>query len=157
MPEHRRQEIVNRVWETLELLIARGVTHFYAGGANGFDLWFSCTVLSLKKMYSHITLSILLPNKDYTGHWSSEDRMAASYVLSHADEVETVPSFGKEPALARNDALIARGSTCVAYLRDNLPTRRGGTAYTVRHASRVGCQIYMIAKIGDYTTERNRL
>ncbi len=146
MPEHLRSSILGRIRETAEYLISVGVTHFYAGGANGFDMWFACVILDLKQKYPHVTLTILLPDKDYSRSWTAEDRLCNRQICALADEVETVKtSVRREPALVRNDALIARGAHCVAYLKGNRITRRGGTSYTVSHARRAGCKLYLLA------------
>ena len=150
MPQHARSAITARIRELLEYLISQDVIHFYAGGANGFDMWFSCVVLELRELYPQITLTIALPDKNYTAKWAAEDLLCMDQICTEADEILTVPNQGlREPALVRNDFMIKRGAHCVAYLRNNLLTRRGGTSYTVRHAAEKGCQIYSLAKKED--------
>ena len=151
-----RSRICRRIRSAVTELIRRGVVHFYAGGANGFDLWFSCVILDLKREYPQITLTVLLPDKDYTAHWTGEERMCMKQILAACDEKAIVQANGKEPALARNDALIALGQYGIAYLKGNRLTRRGGTSYTVRHALRANCTMLMLAREEDSDGTKNR-
>lgn len=150
MPSRLRSQILVRIREICERLIKQGIVHYYAGGAKGFDMWFSCVILELKQTHPAVTLTVLLPSKDYTDTFTPEEKILQRYILSRADEVETIPAlFGEIPALKRDDALIAAGDTCVCYLRGNRLTVRGGTSYTVRHALEKNRRIYSVWRTED--------
>ncbi len=141
MPRGRKSIIQARVRETVMGLVREGVIHFVAGGAEGFDTWFACAVLETRRILPQITLTLMLPEKEYRSRGGQEDEAMRRMVRLLADEVLVIPNRGRENALDRDDAMIDAGAICVAYLRDNVITGRGGTSYTVRHSVNRGRKI----------------
>jgi uncharacterized phage-like protein YoqJ len=72
-------------------LIRHGATHFYAGGALGFDTIAALTVLRLKKLYPQIKLCLILPCKNQTKMWSESDRAIYEGILGYLGLEPTMP------------------------------------------------------------------
>ena len=116
---------------TLEKLIASGVTLFRAGGALGFDTLVALKVLEKKNRYPQISLHLCLPCKDQTVRWGEYDKRVYDYILNKADCVSYVADkYYRGCMLARNRQLVNGADFCVSYCNKNT----GGTAYTVNYA-----------------------
>lgn len=133
----------DRLRNTLEALIARGVCYFAAGGARGFDTLAAQTVLELKTIHEHIRLILVLPCKDQTRGWCAADVAAYEAILQQADKtVWMAPQYYSGCMHARNRRLVDNAGVCVCYL--TRPT--GGTAYTVSYAKEKGILILNVAE-----------
>ena len=121
-------QVLERV---LTILIENGATHFYAGGALGFDTIAALAVIKLRKKYPHIKLYLILPCKTQTKMWSDRDKQVYNEILTLADSVEYVhESYTSTCMHERNRRLVDSAELCVAYCEHN----GGGTAYTVAYA-----------------------
>lgn len=154
MPEGAKERIQARIRNACVALIACGVTHFYAGGANGFDMWFATVVLDLKRHYPDVTLTLLLPEGAYIKRLGIAEQAVERILIARADEAIFVGTSSNKPApLVRNDALIERAKYGIAYLRHRTLTRRGGTAYTCRHAAEQGRRLIHLWEPSDEDDE----
>ena len=138
IPEHERAALAARLRETLCELIARGVRHFAAGGALGFDTLAAQTVLQLKAEYPDITLILVLPCRNQTAGWSAANTAVYENILLQADKVVWLaPQYYNGCMQARNRRLVEHADVCVAYLKSS----RGGTAHTVSLARQKGIPV----------------
>lgn len=114
----------------IETLILKGVSSFYCGMAEGFDLFASKTVISLKKKYPHIQLIACIPCLNQEKYFSSENKKLYVKMLSTCDEkVILSPSYHKGCMLNRNKYMVDRCDCMIAYCKKDT----GGTAFTVKY------------------------
>lgn len=130
--------------ETVEKLIANGVTHFRAGGALGFDTVAALKILEKKRKYPFISLDLYLPCRDQAARWSEYDKDVYSFVLKNADSVTyTSEMYHRGCMLLRNRRMVDGTDFCVSYCRKI----SGGTAYTVNFAREKGISVINIAEL----------
>lgn len=126
----------------LKELISSGVIYYGAGGALGFDTIAALTVIKLRQIYPHIKLIMVLPCKEQTKGWNSNDIEIYNYILNKADKVVyTSENYYPGCMHKRNRHLVNNSSHCICYLEKNT----GGTAYTVNFAKEKGLTIYNVA------------
>ena len=126
----------------LKELISSGVIYYGAGGALGFDTIAALTVIKLRQIYPHIKLIMVLPCKEQTKGWNSNDIEIYNYILNQADKVVyTSENYYPGCMHKRNRHLVDNSSHCICYLEKNT----GGTAYTVNYAKEKGLTIYNVA------------
>ena len=126
----------------LKELISFGVIYYGAGGALGFDTIAALTVIKLRQIYPQIKLIMVLPCKEQTKGWNSNDIGIYNYILNQADKVVyTSENYYPGCMHKRNRHLVDNSSHCICYLEKNT----GGTAYTVNYAKEKGLTIYNVA------------
>jgi uncharacterized phage-like protein YoqJ len=126
----------------LKELISSGVIYYGAGGALGFDTIAALTVIKLRQIYPQIKLIMVLPCKEQTKGWNSNDIGIYNYILNQADKVVyTSENYYPGCMHKRNRHLVDNSSHCICYLEKNT----GGTAYTVNYAKEKGLTIYNVA------------
>ncbi|MBR3767360.1 MAG: DUF1273 family protein [Clostridia bacterium] len=138
IPRNKYPEIAGMLYNEIITLIEKGYTHFFAGGALGFDTLAAETVLALKKDYPEIKLHIIIPCKNQTRGWREEDIIKYNEIKELADFTECLsPIYYDGCMQARNRYMVDHSSVCIAYL-----TRlSGGSAGTVRYAEKNGVQV----------------
>ena len=124
--------------QTVEALIASGVTEFCAGGALGFDMFAALKVIEKKQKYGFVKLHLFLPCKNQNAFWHENHKTAYAYVLKNADSI----SYASEKYTTgcmhkRNRDMVNTADVCVAYCAKH----SGGTYYTVCAAQKKGLQI----------------
>ena len=126
----------------LKRLISSGVIYYGAGGALGFDTLAALTIIKMRNIYPEIKLILVLPCKEQTKGWNSNDIEIYNYILNQADKVVYI-SENYYPGCMhkRNRHLVDNSSHCICYLEKNT----GGTAYTVNYAKEKGLTIYNVA------------
>lgn len=131
---------------SIETLIASGVSIFRSGGAVGFDIFAALKIIEKKKEHSDLRLHLYLPCKNQTEKWGTRDKQAYSYVLNHADKIfYTAEYYTDGCMLYRNRRLVEGSDFCVAYCRQE----SGGTAYTLNYAKEQNLNIINLAQIID--------
>ena len=126
----------------LKRLISSSVIYYGAGGALGFDTIAALTVIKLRQIYPHLKLIMVLPCKEQTKGWNSNDIEIYNYILNQADKVVyTSENYYPGCMHKRNRHLVNNSSHCICYLEKNT----GGTAYTVNYAKEKGLTIYNVA------------
>ena len=126
----------------LKRLISSGVIYYGAGGALGFDTLAALTIIKMRYIYPEIKLILVLPCKEQTKGWNSNDIESYNYILNQADKVVyTSENYYPGCMHKRNRHLVDNSSHCICYLEKNT----GGTAYTVNYAKEKGLTIYNVA------------
>lgn len=144
LPLQKREEIAHKLEQTVITLIQAGVQYFGAGGARGFDTLAAQTVLKLRKEYPHIKLVLVLPCLSQTQGWRDEDIKAYEAIKTAADKITyTSEKYTRGCMHKRNRHLVDHSSICVCYLTES----RGGTAYTVSYAKKLGRNVINLADI----------
>lgn len=130
--------------QMLTILIEHGATHFFAGGALGFDTIAALAVLKLRHVYPHIKLCLILPCKTQARMWSERDKYVYEMILATADSVEYVQeSYTSYCMHERNRRLVDSAELCLAYCEHS----GGGTAHTVAYALKNQKELINIADI----------
>lgn len=141
-------ELERRVDDSIRDLYARGVRHFGAGGARGFDALASERVLGLKGELPGLSLTLVLPFPEQyrqEGNWSREELARFDALLLRADRVVTLESgYSSGVYQRRNRYLVDRSAYCVCYLQ----RMRSGTGATVRYARSRGLEILDLVPYG---------
>ena len=123
-------------------LIMNGYCFFGTGGAIGFDTLAAHIILSLKKLYPHIRLILVLPCICQTQNWNRKNILEYENIKSQADKiVYTQQEYSIDCMYKRNRHLVNNSSVCICYLTK----ATGGTAYTVRYAREKGLSIINVA------------
>ena len=128
--------------EAVEALIARGVTHFYAGGARGFDTCAEITVLNSRLRHGEVRLTLALPFEGY-GHRG--DRILSAQfgeITRLCDEIVYLRrGYTPDSYQARNMFMADRSAFCVSWQK----RPSSGTANAVGYARRRGVMIIPLA------------
>lgn len=131
IPEKDISHLQKRLEKTVIDLVEKGYRYFGAGGALGFDTMAAQTILKLKKQYPQLRLILVLPCREQTKNWKSDDIAIYNYILEQADKVVyTAESYYNGCMQKRNRHLVDCSSVCIAYCTKST----GGTAYTVNYA-----------------------
>ena len=142
LPLEEIPKLKERLVEEIALLIQKGVTHFYAGGALGFDTLAAIATIKLKKQFPDISLHLILPHEKQTGGWSRYNKEIYQRLIAKADSVEYIAKNYYRGCLhTRNRQLIQHSQYCICYLAKSI----GGTAFTVKYAQKEGLQIINLA------------
>ena len=133
---------VEAMTATIPHLASKGIVHYYAGGAIGFDLAASVTVLNLKSTIPQLSLTLALPCRDHMEQWRRIDRELFARVMERADRVVYVnDAYFRGCMQARNRYMVDRSALCLAYLT----ACRGGTYHTVTYAEKKGIPVMNLA------------
>ena len=131
---------------TLDKFVRAGIVNYRAGGALGFDTIAAERVLKLKEREDapKVTLELILPCKDQTKGWTSDDIKRYEDILSRADKVVFLhESYTKGCMHERNRALVDGSEVCLAYCT----SKEGGTAYTVAYAEKTDVAVINLARL----------
>jgi uncharacterized phage-like protein YoqJ len=119
----------------LERLADEGYTEFRTGGARGFDTLAALRVVSLCHRHPDCHLSLILPCRDQTKLWRTDERAVFEDILSRASQVRYIAdTYTPTCMYERNRALVNGSDLCIAYLTRNT----GGTLYTCAYALKNG-------------------
>ncbi len=129
----------------IESLYAEGMRIFCAGGAVGFDMLASEAVPEAGKRLGGIKLRLVLPCAGHFRHWDDRQRRRFLEICAGADRVDVLsPVFYPGCMHVRYKELADRASVCVAYLTKS----EGGTASTVKYATKQGLKVINLAGAG---------
>lgn len=135
--------LLKKLNDTIEAMIKKGVTDFYAGGAIGWDTICAEAVLKLRnEKYSHIRLNMVLPcpESEQTAKWSYEQKQKYCEILNAADNMEIVSLiYTRDCMKRRNLRLVELAESCICYYDEG--QNASGTGQTVRLAQQKGIQV----------------
>ena len=129
--------------ERIASLVDRdGVTDILVGGAEGADTWAALTVLSLREKNSALRLHCILPCQGQSDSWSASARERYQGILNRADSVFYMQrEYSEGCTLERNRFMVDHADMLLAVYNGEW---RGGTAATVRYATKSGKRIQII-------------
>ncbi len=134
-------EIKKNISAEIESLIKRGIIYYGCGGALGFDTLAAETVLELKEKYNNIRLILVLPCRDQSDSWKSENKMKYDAIMKKADKViYTSDKYYRGCMQKRNRHLVDHSCVCIAYVRKSC----GGSVYTLKYANEKGLEIIFV-------------
>lgn len=142
LPPACRDEIAEKLEETIIRLVQDGIQFYRTGGALGFDTLAAQTVLRVREKYPQVKLSLVLPCLTQTRGWAEADVKEYERIRELADEVVyTSREYVRGCMFKRNRSLVGNSSICVCWLTKST----GGTAYTVKYAIKQGLKIINLA------------
>lgn len=131
-----------RLKQTIALMVERGVTTFFAGGAQGFDLLAEEAVLAEKEKHPELKLILCLPFPGHTKNWPVEEQLRQDAVSNQADELSYVGRHYFRGCMhIRNRQMVEQSRFCVCLLE----RATGGTASTVAYARKKGRSVLNLA------------
>ncbi len=108
--------------------VRQDICFFGAGGALGFDMLASETVLSMRDRYPTIRLILVLPCRNHTCRWPLAEKRRFARIAAKADKiVYTAHAYSPGCMQQRNRHLARHSDMCICYLT-HAPS---GTQYTV--------------------------
>ena len=132
------EEIKNSLLKTVCDLVKEGFDEFRTGGAVGFDMLAADAVLEAKKQFPKIRHVIYVPCITQNKYYTTEQNKKYLMHINSADRILAVSENYHVGCMHKRNRALADGSdVCVAYLRK----RNGGTAYTVKYAVSIGCEV----------------
>ncbi len=145
LSEIAMRRAVEAVSNVIPRLVERGIVHYYAGGAIGFDLAAAVTILNLKLTIPELSLTLALPCRDHMEKWGRIDRELFARVMERADRTVYVnDGYFRGCMQARNRYMVDQSSLCLSYM--TVP--RGGTYHTVVYAEKQGVPVINLADEG---------
>lgn len=144
IPAGQLQEIVARTEARVRELIRGGYRCFVVGGAFGYDT-IAAELLFHLRDGENLDIRVILayPFDGFTSGWSEQQKAKYEQMLPMYDERVCVAAAASRGAyLQRDRYMVVASSMCIAYC-----TRQtGGTAYTVRYATKKGVPVINIAE-----------
>ena len=133
-------DLIQRLKDTIEDMIRKGVTDFCNGGACGWDLLCAETIIDLKTKHSSIKLYMLLPcpPKEQIIGWNKAQIARYNNILQIADSVTIISKhYTKDCMKIRNKKLVEFSDCCICHCINP----RSGTGQTIRFAKEKGIEI----------------
>ncbi len=142
IPPHERERLEALLDEYIDKMVGCGRRGFICGGALGFDTMAARAVLRAKKRHEGIVLELAIPYRGVERYRGEADRLEFEYILSGADSARYIAeSYDRDCMLRRNRYMVEHSEVCICYLTRN----KGGTAYTVAHALKMGREVINLA------------
>ena len=125
------------------ILVEKGISTFYVGGALGFDTLAAEVLMDLReKEAPGIKIVSAIPFPDWREGWPESEKLRQERIIQASDEVFYVARVhSREAYLRRDREMVDRSGYCIAYCS----RASGGTAYTVRYAMKKGLQVVNVA------------
>lgn len=145
---HRNAEYLNAVQEpvsgnlhaALNSLLDEGVTEFYCGMAQGFDLMAASELLTFRGYYDFRLIAVK-PCADQSDTFTSKNKKLYDEILRQCDDVVVLSeNYYKGCMQARDRYMVDKSDILLCFLRKS----SGGTYYTVQYAKKKGKRIVEI-------------
>ncbi|MBQ8537816.1 MAG: DUF1273 family protein [Clostridia bacterium] len=142
LPKEQLEGILRRLSDTVDGLIAQGVTRFISGGALGFDQLAARVILHKRDIEKQpIRLIIAQPCRDQAAHWTVKERAGYENILAQADEVVCLSEHYFNGCMhIRNRYMVEHADHVIACMA----RLHGGTAQTVSYAVKKGLTVVNI-------------
>lgn len=135
-----------RLFDTIEMLIMQGFTHFLSGGALGMDMYAAEAVIELRETYPWIALEVVIPFVKQPEKWEEIHQKRYQRILDEADIItHTGLEYTKGAMLARNRYLVDHSDLLVAAYDG----QTGGTKMTCEYAKKVGRALCIVRPVVD--------
>lgn len=142
--DKQKEIIVARTEAKVRELIRGGYRCFITGGAVGYDTLAAELLFRLRDIERQdIRVILAYPFDGYMNRWNEEQKAAYARLLPQYDERICIAEAASRGAyLQRDRYMVDASSMCIAYC-----TRQtGGTAYTIRYATKKGVPVCNIAE-----------
>ena len=137
--DRHRGKISELLLRAIHYAYGLGCRDFYTGGALGFDTAAAQEVIRFRMSHPDCRLILLLPCRDQSSMWNSNQVSLYEYVLTEADSVIYVSdSYNDGCMRKRNERLAKTCDILIAYVG----RERSGAGQTVRIARSLGREVY---------------
>ncbi len=133
-----RLDISNAIVEAID----QGYDTFYCGMAQGTDILAGELTADLRQQYPWIRLIAVIPFPEQTDGWSEEWVRRYQQLLEKSDEVKILLTHIQKGGYFLRNRYMVEHSSLVIGVYTGSP--RGGTAYTVRYAKKLGLRIRIL-------------
>ncbi len=123
--------------EKLETVISqlyeKGIKIFISGGALGFDMVASITVINMKTVYRDINIILALPCYDHMLKWQDKYINHYNEIYNRCDKIIYVTDnyYTQDCMYKRDKFMVDNSRHCIAWYNGK---KRGGTYYTINYA-----------------------
>ncbi len=145
IPERDMEQLIKALDLLIEKAVEDGYRVFLSGGALGFDTVAAFRVLAAKEKFEGLRLMLVLPCRNQTEKWKSLKSIREYQILKdNADAVIYTGDFYDEGCMhRRNRFMVEKSSRVISYLT----REKGGSAYTVNYAKRLGKESFNVADV----------
>lgn len=135
-------ELNHHIFMEVARCIDEGFDTFYCGAARGADIMCGECVMDMKEGGLAVRLVCVIPFRDQAASWGDWWRMRYWQLCREADQnILLSEEFSKGCFHARNRYMVDHADRVIAIYNGD---GRGGTAYTVEYAKRMGKEIIII-------------
>ena len=114
-------------------LYTLGYRNFLCGMAVGFDLAAAEVALALRNELAGLRVVAIIPFEGMESRFSDSQRRLFERISEEADDKITLATrYSSDVYAQRNNYIVDNSSACIAYFDGS----KGGTAYTVRRATK---------------------
>ena len=146
----------NKLYSTVFSLANEGVTRFYCGMAEGFDIVSAEVVLDLRESIKDtiIELIAVIPFKDQSKGFKKSWKERYNKILEAADRVVVLSDKYFTGCFAKRNCYMVDNSDMVVTYFDG---KAGGTGSTLNYAKKLGKGIINVAEygVGEYFPEEH--
>lgn len=146
----------NKLYSTVFSLASEGVTRFYCGMAEGFDIVSAEVVLDLREGIKNTSVELIavVPFKHQAERFSHHWKERYDKILEAADKVIILSDKYFTGCFAKRNCYMVDNSDIVVTYFDG---KAGGTGSTLNYAKRQGKRIVNVAEygVGEYFPEEH--
>lgn len=133
-----------RLYQTIEVLILQGYTHFISGGAQGMDTMATEAVFDLQERYPYVTLEVAVPFEGQADKWDAGYRERWQRCIERADMITVISHKYTNNCMFRRNRYLVEQADLLLACYDG---KEGGTKNTVDFARRNYVQVCLIPPI----------
>ncbi len=151
-----RKAILSMLHQEVRYAVAKGVTTFYCGVADGIDLFAADYVRMIREGNPQLQLICVKPFRDFGKKLRSGVQYHYNQILAEADAViELSDHYYPNCFRVRNQFMIARSDLLIAVMGNP----RSGTGQTVRMAqrSKLPVRVIDVAAVEQHISDRPQL
>lgn len=134
-------ELKNKIRAAVAAMYDSGKRHFLCGMATGCDLYFCEALISMREVFSDITIEAVLPWQDQSEKWVDFWRERHSSLLAECDYQTIIQTEYSSDCMTRRNQYMIDSSSALIACYDGKP---GGTQQTMLYAMRQGLCIVQI-------------
>ncbi len=115
--------------------LSGGVLTFWCGMALGFDMAAGEAVIEAQRRGADVRLNCVIPFEGHGKYLKGEELQLYQQLIASSHRVITLAdNYSRDVFHRRNDYLLEQADMVLAYHNG---TKKGGTAYTIRHATKL--------------------
>lgn len=134
-------ELKNKIRAAVAAMYDSGKRHFLCGMATGCDLYFCEILVSMREIFSDITIEAALPWAGQSEQWPDYLKEKHSRLLEECDCQTVIQTEYSFDCMTRRNKYMVENSSALIACYDGKP---GGTQQTMLYAIRQGLEIIEI-------------
>ncbi len=144
---HNECKLIDTIIELIEPYILDGYNRFITGMAEGSDIIFAKSIISLKKKYDHIQLEAVIPFLNHDSRLSEEKKNEYKYIIDNCDVTRILSNtYNRNVYKERNKYLVDQCNLLIG-ITYNVELYRSGTTQTINMAKKQSIKIIIINPI----------